>query len=289
LIWEHAKSDIELSQYGCLVFDDSILDKDHSHHIEMVRRQWSGNAHRMIRGIGMVNCLYVNPESGRYWIIDYRLYDPEGDGKTKLDHAREMLTTAVASKAIPFDRVLMDSWYATKDLMLFIESLGKVYYCPLKNNRQVDDSGGVLKYISVTDVSWSEIELKKGKIIKIKGFPKEHKVKLFRVATTINRTDFVVRNDLGQNSLQDTQKVFGLRWKIEQFHRELKQITGIEKCQCRKSRIQRNHIACCVLVWVRLSSLARKALTTIYEMKGSLISNYLRQELRSPTISMALA
>ena len=26
----------------------------------------------------------------------------------------------------------MDTWYATKDLMLFIESLQKHYYCPLQ-------------------------------------------------------------------------------------------------------------------------------------------------------------
>jgi len=31
--------------------------------------------------------------------------------------------------------VLMDSWYATRAVMLFIEQL-KVYYCPLKDNRQ---------------------------------------------------------------------------------------------------------------------------------------------------------
>jgi hypothetical protein len=33
-----------------------------------------------------------------------------------------------------------------------------------------------------------------------------------------------------------------------EFHRELKQLTGVEACQCRKARIQRNHIACALLV-----------------------------------------
>jgi len=32
--------------------------------------------------------------------------------------------------------VLMDSWYAAKWLMLHIESLKKLYYCPLKSNRR---------------------------------------------------------------------------------------------------------------------------------------------------------
>ena len=30
----------------------------------------------------------------------------------------------------------------------------------------------------------------------------------------------------------------------------------IEACQCRRARIQRNHIGCAILVWVRLKALA---------------------------------
>ena len=289
IIWEHVKGDIVTSPNGCIVFDDTILDKNHSHAIEMVRRQYSGNAHGLIKGIGMVNALYVNPESGQYWIVDYRLFNPDGDGKTKLDHVREMLTALVASKRLAFDRVLMDGWYATKDLMLFIESLGKIYYCPLRDNRQVDDSGGERGYVRADALTWSEHEHAQGKLVKIKGFPKHHKVKLFRVVVSANRTDFVATNDLAQNSTKVTQEACALRLKIEQFHREIKQVTGIEKCQCRKARIQRNHIACAVLVWNQLTRLARSASTTIYQLKHSLLSDYLRKELRSPSISMCFA
>jgi hypothetical protein len=41
-------------------------------------------------------------------------------------------------------------------------------------------------------------------------------------------------------------------YNIEQLHREGQQVTGLERCQCRKARIQRNHIGCAFLVWVRL-------------------------------------
>ena len=94
---------------GCVIFDDSILDKNHSHNIQLVRRQYTGNAHGLIKGIGMVNCLYVNPDSGQSWIVDYRIYDPDGDGKSKLDHVQEMLVSLVDGKRVTFDRVLMDS------------------------------------------------------------------------------------------------------------------------------------------------------------------------------------
>ena len=67
--------------------------------------------------------------------MDYGIYDPVS--KNELDHVREILTCAVPDKAPLFTHVLMNSWYAAKDLFLFIESLGKFYCCPLKASRQV--------------------------------------------------------------------------------------------------------------------------------------------------------
>ncbi len=48
---------------------------------------------------------------------DYRLYDPEGDGQSKLDHVAAMLNGVAYSKQLPFTTVLMDSWYATQKIM----------------------------------------------------------------------------------------------------------------------------------------------------------------------------
>src|SRR5690606_30073129 len=122
LIWENVRSQIEPSPYDYIVFDDTVLDKNGSHTIELVRRHYSGNAHGLIQGIGLVNCVYVNPETGQYRVIDYRIYDPDHDGK----------------------------------------------------------------------------------LIKIKGFPKDYTVKLFRVSVSTHRTDWVVTNDLSHDSLDAT-------------------------------------------------------------------------------------
>jgi hypothetical protein len=288
LVWENARTQLVPSPNGYLVFDDSVADKDHSFNIELVRRQYSGNEHRVIKGIGLVNCIYVNPDLNQYWVVDYRIFDPDSDGKTKLEHVREMLINAVADKQLPFLTVLMDTWYATKELMLLIEKLHKVYYCPLKDNRLVDDSGAQAPYRHVDSLQWSPQELEHGKTIKIKTFPNKHKVKLFRVVVSSHRTDWIVTNNLAQNSTDATQKVCRIRWKIEQFHRELKQVTGLEACQCRKARIQRNHIACAMLVWNRLAAVARRIGRTVYHVKRSLLDNYLCQELRNPAVRMEL-
>jgi hypothetical protein len=289
LVWENVKGQVEQIAGGYLVFDDTVVDKNFSFKMDLVRRQWSGDAHGIIKGVGVVTCVYVNPALDQFWIIDYRIYDPEGDGKTKLDHVHDMLANGVYQKNLLFRFVLMDSWYATKEIMLFIEALKKIYYCPLKDNRQVDDSGAVVPYRRVDRLQWSDTEKEHGKIVKLKGFPKEHKVKLFRVVLSTQRTDYIVTNDFAQDNTQAVQKVCGLRWKIEQFHRETKQLTGLEGCQCRQARIIRNHIGCAILVWIKLKQVACETQRTIYQVKHGLLSDYLRQQLKSPTIHMTLA
>jgi hypothetical protein len=173
-------------------------------------------------------------------------------------------------------------------LMQYIDNLDKYYYCPLKRNRLVDETAGQKNYQAIEALNWSQTELDKGKIIKIKSFPNDKKVKLFRVIVSTDKTEFIVTNDLTQDSTDVVQKVCSIRWKIEEFHRELKQLTGIESCQCRKARIQRNHIGACMLVWLRLKDLAYKTGQTIYQLKYGLLSNYLIQQLKRPVLPMFL-
>lgn len=272
-LWEKVKDQIVPSEEGYLLFDDTVLDKNHSRQIETVRRQWSGNEKRVIRGIGVVTCVYVNPLADQFWSIDYRIYDPEVDGKTKIDHLREMLSGAHYQKKLPFQAVLMDTWYASREVMRHIEKL--------------DETGGAEPHRRVEDLPWSEADEKSGKTIHLRKFPKGHRVKLFRLAVSTNRTDYIVTNQLDQNSTDDTQEVCAVRWKIEQFHREAKQVTGIEGCQCRKDRIQRNHIGCAMLVWARLKEIATQTKQSIYQVKFGPLSDYLIEQLRSPSVRFA--
>lgn len=290
LLWEQVQPMLEFDPQGegYLLFDDTVLDHSFGPQIEMVRRQWSGNQKSVIKGIGLVSCVYVNSQTEQFWVIDYRIFDPHTDGKSKLDHVREMLRMA-GHRKLAFKTVLMDSWYAVKEVMLQIAGMDKVFYCPLKSNRLVDDIGGEQPYRRIEMLEWSESDLAQGKLIKVRGFPGDFKVKLFRVEVFTHRTEWVVTNDLFQSSTHDTQKVSAVRWKIEEFHREAKQLTGLEDCQCRKARIQRNHIACSLLVWSRLKTLAYQTGQTVYQLKHGLLHDYLVAQLKNPAIKMLLA
>ncbi len=288
LLWANVKDDCVASEQGYLLFDDMVLDKSHSRQARLVRHQWSGNEKRVIRGIGVVTCVYVNPLAEQFWVIDFRVYDPEGDGQSKITHMLEMLNTVLYAKALPFTTVLVDSWYASMAVIKHIESLGKIYYCPIKSNRHVDDTDGEQKHQRVDGLSWSQEESSQGKIVHLKKMPKGHRVKLFRLVLFPERTDYVITNDMTQADVDAVKTHSGIRWKIEQFHREAKQVTGLEACQCRLSRALRNHIACSFLVWAHLKRLAHQANSTVYQLKTSLLDDYVRHQLKHPSLPMVL-
>ena len=166
-LWPQVRPQVVFSARGYVLFDDTVLDKHHSRRIELVRRQYSGNAHGVIAGIGLVNCVYVNPETNQFWLIDYRLFAPDDDGKTKLDHVADMLKQ-LAPRGVAYRTVLMDSWYATTKLFKWLSEEGKIYYCPLKCNRLVDESGGQRPYEPVGLLTWSAAEVEAGKVVKVK-------------------------------------------------------------------------------------------------------------------------
>jgi SRSO17 transposase len=269
---------------GYLIFDDTVVDKSYSFKIDGVRRQYSGNAHGVVKGIGIVNLVYYNAEADRYWIIDYRIFDPERDGKTKLDHVNDMLDS-VERRGLSYRTVLMDAWYATVQLMTRLHKAAKLFYCPIKKNRLVDETRGQESYRAVESLTWRTQDEQQGKLVKVKGFAQATYLKLFRVVVSPDRTDYIVTNDVTQSDTAEAQQESGHRWKVEQFHREEKQVTGLERCQCRLNRSQRNHLCASMLVWLCFKELAYQTKQTVYQLKHNLLSDYLKQQLRNPTIA----
>ena len=112
-------------------------------------------------------------------------------------------------------------------------------------------------------------------------------MKLFRVLVSTHRTDYFVTNELVQNDTPAAEQESNVRWLIEQFHREAKQPTGLQACQCRLARSQRNHIALALRTWTCLKRLAYQTKSTVYHLKQSLLDDYMRRELAQPTLRFA--
>jgi hypothetical protein len=98
---------------------------------------------------------------------------------------------------------------------------------------------------------WAAEQLERGLSIKLKELP--FRVQLFKVVATNGDIDWIITNHPdGTMTTRAIQTENAVRWQIEQLHRELKQLTGSEKCECRKARSQRNHIGACYHAWFAL-------------------------------------
>jgi hypothetical protein len=282
-LWELVKDRIDDSQEAFLLVDDSVQNKQYSQAIETVKRQYSGNVHGLVKGIGLVNLVHTSGCLGDFYPVNYRVYHPAGDGKTKNDHFQEMFKQAIESQHIKARNIAFDSWYASAENLKMIHRSGWTFYTNLKSNRKVSitkEEG----YQDLTQIQWSREELISGKLVRIKEVP--FWLKLFKLVDTKGNIEWVITNKLAEDftRLRAIQAV-QVRWQVEEFHRSFKQLTGSEKCQCRKEQSQRNHLACCYGARVAIKVKAQELKTTMYQVKNKLFAEYLKLQLQNPMIA----
>lgn len=285
-LWKTVNKLIVDSSEACIIVDDSVQDKRHSNAIEMVKNQYSGNEHGLVKGIGIVNMVHSGGKGKDFYPIDFRIYNPEDDGKTKNDHFQDMFAS-LEIKKLQAKTILFDCWYASVDNLKLIHRSGWTFFTTLKANRLVSLSPQE-GYVHLDELEWNKQTLAKGISVKLKELP--FRVKLFngaarRVVAKNGDIDWVITNDLDSAvNFAVIKEKNDTRWQVEEFHRGFKQLTGSERCQCRKARKQRNHLACCYHAWVSLKVKAKELGQTLYQVRKSLFFDYLQKELSNPRI-----
>lgn len=269
-----------------LLVDDSVQDKRYSRFIDVAKRQYSGAVHGMVTGIGLVNLVHSNGQAGDFLPLDYRVYAPDDDQQTKNDHFLAMFDQVVADGMIQARTLLFDGWYAGSTNLKRIHRAGWTFFTNLKSNRRVSVSKPsgyqALDTLEPPARGWSA-----GVEVRLKEVP--FPVKLFKLVATNGDIEWVITNHLAAHlSREMVIEAVQVRWQVEEFHRSFKQLTGAEKCQCRKATAQRNHLACCYLAWVSLRQFARQATQTMYQAHQQQWAPYLRQLLAKPLIPALL-
>jgi hypothetical protein len=266
-LWNHTKHMVQ-KERGYLVSDDSLLDKRYSRKNELARKQYSGNEHRLVNGICLVNLLWTSGEE--YVPVDYRVYRKENDDLTKNDHFRNMLDKAEKRGFSPL-YVLMDSWYSGLPNLKHIRKKNWHFICNLKSNRQVSAEKGT--YLAIKDLNLANKQVKK---IWLKGFGS---VLVCKLVAKNNDITYLATDDLSLENYDEFTNHFHHRWKIEEFHRGIKQTTGIEKCKSIKASSQQTHIFFAFVAFVKLERQRLKNGISWYEQKAMIsrlsTANYL--------------
>ncbi|MBL8687394.1 MAG: transposase, partial [Alphaproteobacteria bacterium] len=75
------------------------------------------------------------------------------------------------------------------------------------------------------------------------------------------------------------ETIIKARWKIEVYHRELKQTCGLERCQSRTGRAQRNHIFLAISAWIQKYKRRLVEGISFYQQKWEVIKNDISREI----------
>ncbi|NJM52111.1 MAG: transposase [Blastocatellia bacterium] len=268
-LWEEAKSQIDFNS-GLLILDDSTLEKPYSNFNALVYRHWSGKQKAVVSGINLITLLWTN--GTRVVPIDYRIFDKDRDGKTKNDHFAEMLLEASKRGFAPV-LVCFDSWYGSVENLKLCRSLGWHFLTRLKSNRQIRVSGGSLQALSSAGLCGGD-----GTLLWLKGFGE---IKVFRVRVTDDASEYWATS---LPAMTEPERAIQAKraWRIEMYHRALKQQCLIERAQCRRLRPVLNHIGLCIRAFVRIESHCYRTEISWIEAKTSIIRDAVRAYLSNP-------
>ena len=217
-----------------LLVDDSVQNKPYSRFMEVAQRQYSGNVHGVVTGIGLVNLVHSSGKSGDFLPLDFRVYAPGQDGLTKNDHFQAMFKHVVAEGKIQARTLLFDRWYASSENLKVIHRADWTFFTTLKSNRLVSvskESGyQALDTLEPPVGGWS-----RGVEVGVQQVP--FGLKLFQLTATDGSIEWVITNRMAAPLNREMViEAVRVRWQVEEFHRSFKQLTGSEKCQCRKAR-----------------------------------------------------
>ena len=271
LLWQGMKTHIDVLN-GDLIIDHTVFDKWYSEKMGLVYRQYSGTHHNQVDGIGLTTLLWYS--NSQHIPVNFRFFDPKTDGKTRNEHARDMLKLAHERNFQP-GWVLMDSEFSALATLKLINSFGWKFVTGVDKNRLVTfvaHKHHQVQHIPIPNV---------GCVVHLNGFGM---VRIFKIEAE-KRIDYLVTNDV-TTSRSLVEKVYKRRWEVEVFHRGLKQTTGVAKCQARSARAQRNHIFCCLRVFLSLEKASFKAGYSIYQQKTKVIQEAISLYLRGPTVSL---
>ena len=213
--------------------------------------------------------------AGDFVPLDFRLYAPDQDTKTKNDHFLDMFQQVAAEGKLLARTISFDSWYAGSTNLKKIHRADWMFFTTLRSNRLVNLSKetGYQKLGSLEPPApgWS-----KGVEVRLQEVP--FGVKLFKLVATNGGIEWVTTSYLAAHLTREMViDAVEVRWQVEEFHRSFKQVTGSEKCQHRKAISQRNHLTCCCLAWISLRQYAQAIGQTLYQARQLPWAAFLRQ------------
>jgi len=284
-LWQHTKSNIRTAEKkgGVLILDDSIEEKEYTDENGIVCWHYSHGKGRQIKGINFLTCM------ARYDDISFPIgYDvvrkdiAYSELKTKKQRRkasvtkneifRDLLQQAYQNKVL-FDYVLADNWFGSKENMKYInEDLKKHFIIGIKSNRLAAltrKHGVKIDYQQV-----SALDLKDGDTVQVwlkdLAIPVCLLKKIFKNENGTTGTIYLVTNDLSIDG-EHMYDIYKKRWRIEEFHKSIKQNASLAKSPTKTVKSQLNHVFAAMIAYCKLERMKIKMALNHFAIKHKLV------------------
>jgi len=267
---------------GSIVFDDTLSEKPYSEENDLIAWHWDHSKGRNIKGINILNMLYctdkVSVPIGYEGIQKSFKVEPLAGGKpkrkseqTKNELMRKLLRQAI-DNGVVFKWVMADIWYGSAENLNFIKKeCNRDFIVPLKKNRKValsEAEKNRKQYVSI-----GSLKLEPGSRLRVylKGidFPVTLIKDVFINEDDSEATQYLVCSDL-TITYQQIITLYQRRWKVEEYHRSLKNNAALSRSPTSTVRTQMNHIFASMVAFFKLEVMKQKTKLNHYAMKNTL-------------------
>ena len=282
--WQMVKPKVREVEHpeGVIIIDDSIEEKPYTDENEIVCWHYDHSKGRTVKGINFITTLYyaqgvVLPVAFEIVSKTEHYIDPKTSKAkrrsktTKNEHMRQMLQV-VSRNQIPFKYVLTDIWFASAENMRFVKlDLQKDFIMALKGNRKValsEDDKAKGKYQRIDKLNIPEGVTQ---TVYLEGVP--FPLHLVRQGFTNKDGSTGVRYLVSSDLTPDADRlieIYQKRWKVEEYHRSLKQNVSLAKSPTRTETTQTNHFVAALWSFVKIELLKVRTQKNHYQLKSQL-------------------
>lgn len=282
-LWQFVKPlvrEIE-SDDGCLIIDDSIEEKPFTDENEIVCWHYDHSKQMLVKGINFLSCLYQTKDMalpiGFDLIRKTETYIDPKDGRqkrrspvSKNQLARSQIDYALKNK-VKFRFVLFDVWFASVENLKLILQQNKHFICPLKSNRKIALSCEEKLQGHWHKLETLEIKTNNSHLIYLEGL--DVPVLLIKQIFTNEDGKTAVQYLISSDTKLSTDELirnYQRRWRVEEYHKSLKQNASLERSPTQTERTQTNHFFAALCGYIKLERLKIKTRQNHFALKSKL-------------------
>jgi hypothetical protein len=265
-LWKIVKPHIRRieSEEAVLIIDDTIEEKPYTDSSELIAWHYDHTVGRTVKGVNLVTALYFSknislPVSLHFIHKTQYAIDPKTNKEvwhspiTKNEILQQMVSSAV-QKQLLFRYVLADTWFSSKDNMIYIKNKAKKdFVIPLKDNRNVflgDPSEKVGKPVKIDSLDFATNAIQKVWLEHV-PFPVLVSRQVFLHDNGTEGILYLCTSDLDL-SFSALFMLYQKRWKVEEYHKSIKSNVSFSKSPTKRLVSQMNHFFCSVVGYVKL-------------------------------------